>query len=97
MVEMRACAPTEPIMKAWNEYKVSEDYANSKKWAAHPEHVAGALWAAFAKGFQEATERAAMLHENVNPASDDERLDHVPGAGGIGAVIQYRDMIRAID
>jgi hypothetical protein len=40
-------------------------------------------------------ERCAQLHEQVNPASDDERLAHVPGAGAMGAVIQYRDMIRA--
>jgi hypothetical protein len=39
-------------------------------------------------------ERCAQLHEQVNPASDDERLHHVPGAGAMGAVIQYRDLIR---
>ena len=40
-------------------------------------------------------ERCAMLHESVNPASDDERLHRVPGAGAMGAVIEYRDLIRA--
>lgn len=93
----RACKPNEPVMVAWDEYKKTEDYANSKKWAAHREHTEGSLWAAFAKGFEAATERAAMLHESVNPASDNERLNKVPGAGGIGAVIQYRDMIRATE
>lgn len=39
-------------------------------------------------------ERCAMLHEIVNPASDDERLHHTPGAGAMGAVIEYRDLIR---
>lgn len=84
-------------MVAWKEYQESKDFANSKKWAIHTEHVEGSLWAAFLEGFKMATERAAMLHENVNPASDDERHHHVPGAGGMGAVIQYRDMIRSID
>lgn len=39
-------------------------------------------------------ERCAQLHEQVNPASDDERFHHAPGAGAMGAVIQYRDLIR---
>jgi hypothetical protein len=54
----------------------------------------GTLWGAFMAGFNAATERAAALHESVNPASDDERLNKVPGAGAMGAVIQYRDLIR---
>jgi hypothetical protein len=40
-------------------------------------------------------ERCAGLHEQVDPASDDERLRHVPGAGAM-AVIQYRDLIRSV-
>lgn len=39
-------------------------------------------------------ERCASLYERVNPASDDERQRHVPGAGAMGAVIEYRDIIR---
>ena len=41
------------------------------------------------------SERCAMLHESVNPASDDERLHRVPGAGAMGAVLEYRDLIRS--
>ncbi len=40
-------------------------------------------------------ERCAMLHESVNVASDDERFHGHPGAGAIGAVIEYRDLIRS--
>lgn len=40
-------------------------------------------------------ERCARLHESVDPASDDERHNKVPGAGAMGAVIEYRDLIRA--
>ena len=39
-------------------------------------------------------ERCALLHESINPASDGERLNGHPGAGAIGAVIEYRDAIR---
>ena len=47
-----------------------------------------------AEAIEAERERCARLHENVNPASDDERLHGVPGAGAMGAVIQYRDLIR---
>lgn len=40
-------------------------------------------------------EECARLFEQVNPASDDERLNNVPGAGAMGAVLQFRDLIRA--
>lgn len=62
---------------------------------ARQQRAMGTLWGAFMAGFNAATERAASLHEQVNPASDDERNNSVPGAGGMGAVIQYRDLIRA--
>lgn len=54
----------------------------------------GSLWAAYMAGFNAATERAASLHEQINPASDDERHSKAPGAGAMGAVIEYRDAIR---
>lgn len=41
-------------------------------------------------------EDAAALHESVNPASDDERIKGHPGAGAMGAVIEYRDKIRGL-
>lgn len=41
-------------------------------------------------------ERAAALHESINPASDDERASGTPGAGAMGAVIEYRDAIRRL-
>lgn len=39
---------------------------------------------------------AADLHEQIDPASDDERIKGHPGAGAMGAVIEYRDKIRAL-
>mgnify|MGYP001567931827 CR=1 FL=1 len=41
-------------------------------------------------------ERCARLHESVNPASDEERLYNFRGAGAMGAVIEYRNGIRAL-
>lgn len=45
---------------------------------------------------QHALEQAAALHESINPASDAERLNGDPGAGAMGAIIEYRDKIRAM-
>lgn len=44
----------------------------------------------------EALEEAARLHENIDPACDHERQKGHPGAGAMGAVIRYRDAIRAL-
>lgn len=84
-----------PLRAAWEQYKQSADYANTSKWARQPEHLEGSLWGVWLAAYSAATERAASLHESVNPASDDERINNVPGAGAMGAVIQYRDLIRS--
>ena len=83
-----------PLMIAYEAYRQSEDYRNSFKWAGNLEHRTGSMWAAFEAGFRAATERAASLHEQINPASDQERHDKSPGASAMGAVIEYRDRIR---
>ena len=83
-----------PLMKAWEAYASGDDYANSFKWAAHEQHRKGSMWGAYMAGWIAATKRAGGLHEQVNPASDDERLKDIPGAGAMGAIIGYRDTIR---
>lgn len=95
MPEMQQVSADHPLMKAWEKYRVSDDWRTAFKNAANLEYRTGVLWAAFLAGFNAATERAASLHEQINPASDMERLDKVPGAGAMGAVIEYRDRIRA--
>lgn len=47
-----------PLMKAWEDYKKSEDFANTRKWALREEHVDGSLWAAFREGWSEANKFA---------------------------------------
>ena len=39
-------------------------------------------------------ERCAALYESVNPASDLERERGDPGAGAMGAILEFRDLIR---
>lgn len=85
----------EPLMVAWKRYAATSDFANTAKWAAAgAKYVDGSLWAAFLAGYVAATTRAGDLHESINPASDMERLCGDPGAGAMGAVIEYRDTIR---
>ena len=48
---MRAVGDDEPVMIAWKAHKETPDFANSKKWAAFPEHLDGSLWALFSAGF----------------------------------------------
>ena len=44
--------PTDaPLMKAWETYKASEEFQNTRRWALHEEHVEGSLWAAFLEGW----------------------------------------------
>lgn len=45
----------DPRVIAWNTYKAGEEYENTKRWARHPEHTEGSLWAAFIAGFAAAT------------------------------------------
>lgn len=53
-----------PCRIAWNSYKETDEYKNTRKWALHDEHVDGSLWAAFENGFRAAlNERGA----NVQP------------------------------
>lgn len=85
-----------PMMVAWNEFKATEEFANAERWAHSPEHLDGSLWAVFIKGWYKAVERAADLHPDIDNASDAERQENIPGAGAMGAVIDYRDKIRTL-
>ena len=58
--------------------------------------LADALLAERRAGAMEMRAAAGNLHEQINPASDLERFNGDPGAGAMGAVIEYRDSIRAL-
>lgn len=106
MIAWKAYQATEDYQNSYNWATRGIDYmvlptpvditANPFTHDHYRQFVQGSLWAAFMAGFNAATERAASLHESVNPASDLERHYGDPGAGGMGAVIQYRDLIRGV-
>ena len=58
----------DPCMIAWNAYKASDDYANTKRWAVNQENVDGSLWAAFLEGWNrrapESSESAETAHNS---------------------------------
>ena len=52
-----------PMRAAWDQYKATDDYANSRRWALDQEaderrYVDGSLWAAFCAGWE-----ASIAHE----------------------------------
>ncbi len=55
----RAVDRDEPVYKAWNIYKETDDFKNSLKWTmdkslqgmAHEQTCTGSLWAAFVAGY----------------------------------------------
>ena len=54
MSVMVALPENDPTMIAWNKYKATDEFANTKKWAAYPQHVEGSLWAAYLQGRNDA-------------------------------------------
>lgn len=61
-----------PLVRAWQGYKASSDYANSRKWAAFDTHRDGSMWAAFSRGWDEAViaeERRRAVEEALRPPS----------------------------
>lgn len=84
-----------PLRAEWERFKETDEFKSIRRWATQEQYVDGSLWGVWLAAYRAATERAASLHESVNPASDAERGSNTPGAGAMGAVIQYRDMIRS--
>lgn len=54
MPTMMQAPKDSPLMVAWEAHKRSEEYANSKRWAAKPEHLEGSMWAQFLAGWNAA-------------------------------------------
>jgi hypothetical protein len=51
MTAMAQVPKDSPLMKAWERYKASDEYENTRRWALHDKHVDGSLWAAFVEGW----------------------------------------------
>ena len=64
MEEAQTMEPRDsPLMKAWEAYKSTDAYQNTRRWAQHEAHVDGSLWAAFSAGFRATAEAPRMSSE----------------------------------
>ena len=84
---MSAMAPVpkdDPLMIAWEAYKATDEYANTRHWALKDAHVDGSLWAAFSEGFN--TQRSKLstalghLKAIIHAKSESEESDLVTRA-----------------
>lgn len=83
---MRPVPQNAPVLRAWNIYKQSADYANTRKWAKHDEHVDGSLWAAFYAGYFACavaeSAQAPVAGEVANLLDElDERVSYIDHMG----------------
>jgi hypothetical protein len=51
---VQAVSAGHPLMVAWSEYKQTDAFNNTRRWALHERHVDGSLWAAFEEGWRAA-------------------------------------------
>lgn len=43
-----------PLKLAWEQFRSTEEFSNSRQWASKDEHLDGSLWAAFVAGWYRA-------------------------------------------
>lgn len=48
---MTTLATDDSLFVAWEKYRTTDEYANTRSWAKHDEHLDGSLWAAFMEGW----------------------------------------------
>jgi hypothetical protein len=65
MSDSRKLPDDDPRIVAWNEYRATQDYANTRNWALHKEHVDGSLWAAFLAGHALAQAAATIAERRM--------------------------------
>lgn len=70
-----------PMRDAWEAYRATEKYANSRHWALDQNHVDGSLWAAFIAGYAAAppAEAPADLVERIRKEVEFAVVDHCKG------------------
>lgn len=67
MPTSQALSNDDPRMIAWNKYKETEEYSNTKGWAGYAQHVEGSLWAAFLVGWTMAGHDSAGAANSPSP------------------------------
>ncbi len=84
------CAPPPPNMAA----EIAERWTDA--WnVGDVESGRAAILGAVREAIERENEACRSLFESINPSSDAERACRLPGAGAMGAVLEYRDAIAA--
>ena len=68
MSVMQPVPADHPLLLAWTAHKKTDEYANSKRWAANEQHLDGSLWALFSAGWYAASE--ACKGANCGPKGE---------------------------
>ena len=71
----QAVAQDDPLMIAWKAYQQTDAFANSKKWAAHEQHLLGSLWAIFEAGFRAGDSEATNRATRIVQLAREDRID----------------------
>lgn len=77
MATMTEIEKDHPMRKAWEEYRQTDDYANTRHWA-HGDHVDGSLWAAFCEGWKHRALLRQLPAPSPAPAPLPEGMALVP-------------------
>jgi hypothetical protein len=100
---------THPLWIAWEKYKTSDEYANTRRWALVEAHVDGSLWASFCEGWKTQERELAQCRKELEKAKEttaflrkciSDVADAVGFAEGCNAgksvSLEYKAVIRGI-
>jgi hypothetical protein len=86
-----------PVMVAWEAYKLTDEYQNTRKWALHERHVDGSLWAAFSEGFARSlSSREAVIEECIAACNGEQLTEGLDNEADVAYMNAIDDCIRAI-
>lgn len=67
----------DPRIVAFEAYKRTDAYQNTRRWAQHPDHVDGSLWAAFLAGWEATRPAEADMERRAKRLLSDSRKARV--------------------
>jgi hypothetical protein len=93
MTTMQALPKNNPEMKAWELYKQTPNYFNTREWATKEEHTDGSLWAAFDEGYHAAKIDESDLLKILDALKNNEdfhrKRDEMNGAIHLAREVRY--------
>jgi hypothetical protein len=93
MTTQTALPSNHPEMKAWERYKGTPNYANTKNWATDEKHTEGSLWAAFDEGYHAARIDRSDLLKILDALRGNEEFhrkrDEMNGALHLAREVRY--------